>query len=129
MARLDKTYIKTYQQYREIADWCKAQGEVHWRNSVFRPYDHIPQMTEWNEETNKVVYLGEWTEEYFNERIQYALESRECMKTEVYFDKYVDKDGDILFMSNKFREVTSKYCDIYYTSSTATNKLLPAVVT
>ena len=44
-------------------------------------------------------------------------------------DRYVDKDGDILFMSNKFREVTSKYCDIYYTSSTATNKLLPAVVT
>ena len=44
-------------------------------------------------------------------------------------DKYIDKDGDILFMSNKFREVTSKYCDIYYTSSTATNKLLPAVVT
>lgn len=45
------------------------------------------------------------------------------------FDRYVDKDGDILFMSNKFREVTSKYCDIYYNSSTATNKLLPAVVT
>ena len=91
MAGLDKTYIKTYQQYREIADWCKAQGEVHWRNSVFRPYDHIPQMTEWNEETDKVVYLGEWTEEYFNERTQYALESRECMKVETYFDKYVDK--------------------------------------
>lgn len=91
MAGLDKTYIKTYQQYREIADWCKAQGEVHWRNSVFRPYDHIPQMTEWDDEKDKVVYLGEWTEEYFNERTQYALESRECMKVETYFDKYVDK--------------------------------------
>lgn len=91
MASLDKTYIKTYQQYREIADWCRAQGEVHWRNSVFRPYDHIPQMTEWDEETDKVVYLGEWTEEYFNERTRYALESRECLKKAAYFNKYVDK--------------------------------------
>lgn len=91
MASLDKTYIKTYQQYREIADWCKAQGEVHWRNSVFRPYDRIPQMTEWDEETDKVVYLGEWTEEYFNERARNVVELRECVRTESYFNKYVDK--------------------------------------
>lgn len=44
------------------------------------------------------------------------------------FDKYVDKDGDILFMSNKFREVTDKYCDIYYTSSAAINRMLPTLV-
>ena len=45
----------------------------------------------------------------------------------VGYDKYIDKDGDILFISEKFKKCA--YMQEYtYTSSAATNKLLPVLV-
>ena len=43
------------------------------------------------------------------------------------YDKYIDKDGDILFISERFRNCGYLY-DKIRTSSAATNKLLPVLV-
>lgn len=43
------------------------------------------------------------------------------------YDKYIDKDGDILFISECFRNCAYLY-DKIHTSSAATNKLLPVLV-
>lgn len=45
----------------------------------------------------------------------------------VGYDKYIDKDGDILFISEKFKKCAYMQEDTY-TSSAATNKLLPVLV-
>lgn len=45
----------------------------------------------------------------------------------VGYDKYIDKDGDILFISENFKKCAYMQEDTY-TSSAATNKLLPVLV-
>ena len=45
----------------------------------------------------------------------------------VGYYKYIDKDGDILFISEKFKKCAYMQEDTY-TSSAATNKLLPVLV-
>lgn len=45
----------------------------------------------------------------------------------VGYDKYIYKDGDILFISKNFKKCTYMQEDTY-TSSAATNKLLPVLV-
>ena len=92
MAGIDKTYISTYQQYREIADWCKAQGVVQWRNNTFKPYDWIPHIAEYDEENDRWIDHGEWTEEYFNECVQSVIQSRTGLKEQKYYHNYVNED-------------------------------------
>ena len=43
------------------------------------------------------------------------------------YDKYIDKDGDILFISERFRNCGYLY-DKIHTSSAAINRMLPALV-
>ena len=48
MAAIDKTYIKTYNQYKEVCDWCKdivVTFDIN-KNIKFKPSDFIYKYTE-----------------------------------------------------------------------------------
>lgn len=85
MAYIDKTYIKSYAQYREIADWCKAQGVVidSFGNKI-TPYEYIPHIWEYDDELN-CIDKGEYTEEYINEWLNNIRKDYGKYKTEEYW--------------------------------------------
>lgn len=86
MAAIDKTYIKSYQQYREIADWCKAQGTVtdSFGNKI-TPYDYIPHQYDYV--NGKLTDLGEYTEKYINEWLNNIRKKNEVYKTKEEWEK------------------------------------------
>lgn len=57
MAAIDKTYIKTYNQYKEVYDWCK-DIVVTFKNKIsFKPFDFICKYTE--DDFNQLPENGE----------------------------------------------------------------------
>ena len=61
MAGIDKTYIKTYNQYKEVCDWCKdivvTFNNTIVKNVSFKPFDFIYKYTE--DDFNRLPENGE----------------------------------------------------------------------
>lgn len=70
MAAIDKTYVKTYNQYKEVYDWCKdivvTFDDTFVKNVSFKPFDFISEYTEDN--FNQLPENGElvlWNTPYY----------------------------------------------------------------
>ena len=96
MAGIDKTYIKTYNQYKEVCDWCKdiivTFDNTFVKNVSFKPYD----------------FINEYTEDDFNqlpENVELVLWNTPC-----YMDKWLIKNCPIDFIQKRLKE---QYGDDY----------------
>ena len=99
MAGIDKTYIKSYSQYREICDWCRLQGVVTDQfNNTFSPYDFIYKKYDENSD-DLVEYDEEFFFDYFNHHKEFAL-----WNTPTYFDIYLIKNCPIGFIQDRLKE-------------------------
>lgn len=64
MAGIDKTYIKSWEEFVAVRDWCKSVGTVTDQfGNTFTPYDWIPRHYEYDDEGNETGER-EWTQEY-----------------------------------------------------------------
>ena len=92
MAGIDKTYIKTYNQYKEVCDWCKDIVVTFSGNISFKPYD----------------FINEYTEDDFNN----LPENRELVlwNTPCYMDQWLIKNCPIDFIQKRLKE---QYGDEY----------------
>lgn len=78
MAGIDKTYVKTWSQLKEVLDWAKTIGDV---------------TDDFGNTLNPMWWLEDWTEEYFNEcidRIRTDYSRRFKNKTE--YEKAMSSD-------------------------------------
>ncbi len=69
MAAIDKTYIKTYNQYKEVYDWCKDIVVTFNSKISFKPSDFIWEYTE--DDFNQLPENGElvlWNTPYYMDR-------------------------------------------------------------
>lgn len=69
MAAIDKTYIKTYNQYKEVYDWCKDIIVTFNDKISFKPFDFICKYTE--DDFNQLPENGElvlWNTPYYMDR-------------------------------------------------------------
>ena len=86
MAAIDKTYIKTYNQYKEVYDWCK-DIVVTFKNKIsFKPSD----------------FICEYTEDDFNQ----LPENSEIVlwNTPYYMDKWLIRNCPIDFIQKRLKE-------------------------
>lgn len=94
MAAIDKTYIKTYNQYKEVWDWCKdIVVTLDFNKKIsFKPSD----------------FLNELTEDDFNN----LPENRELVlwNTPSYMDKWLIRNCPIDFIQKRLKE---QYGDDY----------------
>lgn len=90
MARINKTYIKTYNQYKEVCDWCKdivvKFDNTFVKNGSFKPFDFIYEYTE-----DDFKSLGE--------NIDLVL-----WNTPWYMDKWLIKNCPIDFIQERLKE-------------------------
>lgn len=97
MAAIDKLYITDYQQYRDLADWTKSIGTVidQFGNTI-TPYEWIPNVEEYDDETGEWINEGEWTKEYFdNWANEIRARNATCYKTEkCWKDKIADNEDN-----------------------------------
>ena len=94
MAGIDKTYIKTYNQYKEVCDWCKDIVVTFGinKNIKFKPSD----------------FINEYTKDDFNQ----LPENGELVlwNTPQYMDEWLIKNCPIDFIQNRLKE---QYGDDY----------------
>lgn len=102
MAAIDKTYFRTWNQYREVCDWADDIGKVtDDYGNTFRPADFI---FPWTEEDYKISYL---------EQINHDLEPRFVLwNTPVYFDVWLIRNCPIELIQIRLHEQYSDYDDI-----------------
>lgn len=99
MAGIDKTYIKSYSQYKEISDWCQLQGIVTDQfNNKFSPYDFIPNKYDENGDI-----IGKLDEEFFNDYFT-KHEEFPLWNTPTYFDIYLIKNCPIGFIQDRLKQ-------------------------
>lgn len=86
MAAIDKTYIKTYNQYKEVYDWCK-DIVVTFNNKIsFKPSDFICEYTE--DDFNQLPENGELV----------------LWNTPYYMDKWLIRNCPIVFIQKRLKE-------------------------
>lgn len=95
MAGIDKTYIKTYNQYKEVCDWCKdivVTFDINKKIS-FKPSD----------------FINEYTEDDFNQ----LPENGELVlwNTPCYMDKWLIRNCPIDFIQKRLKEQYHDYYD------------------
>ena len=90
MAGIDKTYIKTYNQYKEVCDWCKdivvTFNNTIVKNVSFKPFDFIYKYTE--DDFNRLPENGELV----------------LWNTPWYMDKWLIKNCPINFIQSRLKE-------------------------
>lgn len=87
MAAIDKTYVKNWNEYFEIQEWCKSVGTVtDVYGNTFNPID----------------YLWEYTEEEFQKSIDYQIE--------VLLDRY--NNGHMMYQLEEGYLSKEKYNNI-----------------
>lgn len=95
MAGIDKTYIKTYNQYKEVCDWCKDIVVTFGinKNIKFKPSD----------------FINEYTKEDFNQ----LPENGELVlwNTPQYMDEWLIKNCPIDFIQKRLKEQYHDYYD------------------
>lgn len=99
MAGIDKTYIKTYNQYKEVCDWCKnivvTFDDTFVKNVSFKPFDFIRKYTE--DDFNKLPENGELV----------------LWNTPHYMDKWLIRNCPIDFIQKRLKEqYRNNYDDI-----------------
>lgn len=111
MAGIDKTYINSYAQYREIADWCKAQGTVidSFGNKI-TPYDYIPREYIWDSENETDLDMGEYTEEYINDCLSNIRKDNQKYKTEEHWKNTLEPYSDDTEYTDSI-STFEKYCE------------------
>jgi hypothetical protein len=94
MAAIDKTYIKTYNQYKKVCDWCKDIVVIFDINKKisFKPSDFINEYTE--DDFNKLPKNGELV----------------LWNTPFYMDKWLIRNCPINFIQKRLKE---QYGDDY----------------
>lgn len=105
MAAIDKTYIKTYNQYKEVYDWCKdivVTLNFNKKNISFKPSE----------------FLNELKEDDFNN----LSENREFVlwNTPWYMDKWLIRNCPIEFIQKRLKE---QYGDDYDAIKNGTYKM------
>lgn len=105
MAAIDKTYIKTYNQYKEVYDWCKdivVTLNFNKKNISFKPSE----------------FLNELKEDDFNN----LSENRELVlwNTPWYMDKWLIRNCPIEFIQKRLKE---QYGDDYDAIKNGTYKM------
>lgn len=94
MAVIDKTYIKTYNQYKEVCDWCKdvvVTFDIN-KKIKFKPSDFIYEYTE--DDFKNLPENGELV----------------LWNTPCYMDKWLIRNCSIDFIQNRLKE---QYGDDY----------------
>lgn len=94
MAVIDKTYIKTYNQYKEVCNWCKdvvVTFDIN-KNIKFKPSDFIYEYTE--DDFKNLPENGELV----------------LWNTPCYMDKWLIRNCPIDFIQNRLKE---QYGDDY----------------
>nr|DAW35396.1 MAG TPA: hypothetical protein [Caudoviricetes sp.] len=90
MAAIDKTYIKTYNQYKEVYDWCRdivvTFDDTFVKNVSFKPSD----------------FISEYTEDDFKQ----LPENGELVlwNTPYYMDKWLIRNCPIGFIQKRLKE-------------------------
>ena len=97
MAGIDKTYIKTYSQYKEVCDWCKdivATFDIDNDNNIkFEPSKFINKYTE--DDFNQLPENGELV----------------LWNTPCYMDQWLIKNCPIDFIQKRLKEQYGDYYD------------------
>ena len=102
MAAIDKTYIKTFEDYKSVIEWCKQIGEVtDDYGNVFSPYEYI--------------YGPEVTKELWNKEVEQALTYKEAYEailwnTPVFMDVWLIRYCPLDIIQNRLKE---QYGDSY----------------
>lgn len=116
MAYIDKTYFNSYEQYKEVSDWCHQQGTViDDYGNKFTLTDYLPRKIVYNHETNTFDDLGEYDEEYINEAFEsQRKDGREpflmLWNTGSLFDVYLIRYCPVGFVQERLKE---QYGDAY----------------
>lgn len=116
MACIDKTYFKSYEQYKEVSDWCHQQGTIiDDYGNKFTLTDYLPRKSKFNYETGNFDDLGEYDEAYINEAFESQIkEGREpslmLWNTGSLFDVYLIRHCPVGFVQERLKE---QYCDEY----------------
>ena len=88
MAGIDKTYIKTYNQYKEVCDWCKdivVTFNID-NNIKFKPSEFINKYTE--DDFNQLAENGELV----------------LWNTPFYMDQWLIQNCPIDFIQKRLKE-------------------------
>ena len=97
MAGIDKTYIKTYNQYKEVHEWCKnivvTFDDTFVKNVSFKPFDFIYKYTE--DDFNQLPENGELV----------------LWNTPCYMDQWLIKNCPIDFIQKRLKEQYGDYYD------------------
>ena len=102
MAGIDKTYIHSYEQYKEVYDWCKGK-EVTLKNGVtFKPVDFLYKITE--EEFNrwKNEYVERCSTDFSREDLEKHYEYP-LWNTPTYFDIWLIRNCPITFIQDRLK--------------------------
>ena len=116
MAYIDKTYFKSYEQYKEVSDWCHQQGTIiDDYGNKFTLTDYLPRKIKFNYETGNFDDLGEYDEAYINEAFESQIkEGREpslmLWNTGSLFDVYLIRHCPVTFVQERLKE---QYSDAY----------------
>lgn len=113
MAGIDKTYLKKWNQYKALYDWCVGVGEVidDWGNK-FRPLD----------------WLLDWTYEEWMERTENETEEVPVWNTPEYLDIYLIRYCPLDFIQDRLKEQYGEgwsktaFCQTYSTYDEILNR-------
>ena len=111
MAYIDKTYFNTIEQYKEICDWCHAQGTVtDDYGNVITPTEYLPHKIEYDDEKEEFIDYGEYSVEDIEHFLNENKNGMLLWSTDTIFDVYLIRYCPVKFIQDRLKEQYSEEC-------------------
>jgi hypothetical protein len=113
MAGIDKTYLKKWNQYKALYDWCKQVGEV---------------IDDYGNKFSPISWLCEYTYEEWMKYTKHEVEEVYVWNTPLYLDIYLIRYCPLDFIQNRLKEQygngwsKTAFCHVHSTYDDILNK-------